>query len=48
MRKELRCRGIEHLKVVFSTQQPIEVKEKYQMAIEYYQEVCFLCLHAED
>lgn len=28
MRKELRCRGIEHLKVVFSTEQPIEVKEK--------------------
>ena len=28
MRKELRDRGIEHLKVVFSTEQPIEVKEK--------------------
>ena len=28
MRKELRNRGIEHLKVVFSTEQPIEVKEK--------------------
>ena len=28
MRKELRHRGIEHLKVVFSTEQPIELKEK--------------------
>lgn len=28
MRKELRDRGIEHLKVVFSTEQPLEVKEK--------------------
>lgn len=28
MRKKLRDRGIEHLKVVFSTEQPIEVKEK--------------------
>ncbi len=28
MRKELRDRGIEHLKVVFSTEKPIEVKEK--------------------
>ena len=28
MRKELRNRGIEHLKVVFSTEQPMEVKEK--------------------
>lgn len=28
MRKELRDRGIEHLKVVFSTEQPREVKEK--------------------
>ena len=28
MRKELRDRGIEHLKVVFSTEQPIELKEK--------------------
>ena len=28
MRKELRHRGIDHLKVVFSTEQPIELKEK--------------------
>lgn len=28
MRKELRSRGIEHLKVVFSTEQPMNVKEK--------------------
>lgn len=28
MRKELRDRGIEHLKVIFSTEQPIEVKNK--------------------
>lgn len=28
MRKELRDRGIEHLKVVFSTERPVEVKEK--------------------
>lgn len=28
IRKELRDRGIEHLKVVFSTEKPIEVKEK--------------------
>ena len=28
MRKELRDRGIDHLKVVFSTEKPIEVKEK--------------------
>lgn len=28
MRKELRDRGIEHLKVVFSTEQPLELKEK--------------------
>lgn len=28
MRKELRDRGIEHITVVFSTEQPIEVKEK--------------------
>lgn len=28
MRKELRDRGIEHLKVVFSTEKPMEVKEK--------------------
>ena len=28
IRKELRDRGIEHLKVVFSTEKPLEVKEK--------------------
>ena len=28
IRKELRHRGIDHLKVVFSTEQPIELKEK--------------------
>ncbi|WP_373601162.1 tRNA threonylcarbamoyladenosine dehydratase [Paraclostridium bifermentans] len=28
MRKELRCRGINNLKVVFSTENPIELKEK--------------------
>ncbi len=28
MRKELRDRGIEHLKVVFSAEQPLELKEK--------------------
>ena len=28
VRKELRNRGIEHVKVIFSTEQPIEVKEK--------------------
>ena len=28
IRKELRDRNIEHLKVVFSTEHPLEVKEK--------------------
>ena len=43
VRKELRDRNIEHLKVVFSTEHPLEIKEKYLMDIEYSQVVYLLC-----
>ena len=37
MRKELRDRGIDHLKVVFSTEHPLVPRKRYQMGTEYFQ-----------